>query len=137
MIEQALCVGKHVLFDSIDPQDHELAAKFCATCPALDACRERLAEVQADAGYYGHPEGTWAGRLHLGETTTVTRRLAAKSRADRLAAEDAAYSIADAKQAHTAYAQGDRSDWASIGHRVYGRRRKRRIREEQALAEAS
>jgi hypothetical protein len=132
------CAGKHVLFDSTDPADHALAARLCGWCPLLDACRDRLADMRANAGYYGHPEGTWAGQLCIdGSGKNAARRLSKESRADRIATEDAAYSDAEARQAHAAYTIGDRTTWASVGHRVYDRRRKQRQRVARQMQEAS
>jgi len=51
----ALCIGKHELFDSTDPNTHRTAAKLCADCPLLDQCSRAVSE---DA------RGTWAGRLY-------------------------------------------------------------------------
>lgn len=130
------CVGLHDLFDATDAWNHAKAAALCATCPLIDACAERVAEVTATAGYYGHPEGTWAGRLHLNDGSE-TRRLAQHARAERIAAEDAAYTETTARQAHSAYSMGDKSEWARTGHRVYDRMRKRRVREQQAIGAAS
>lgn len=129
------CAGEHVLFDSVDPCDHAVARQLCDTCPLADACRDRLAQVLATADYYGQPEGTWAGQLlaDLNGRNRRKRRLAAEPQAERIHAEDAAYSKRDARQAHAAYGAGDTSDWAAIGNRVYGRRLKRA----QRLAVAS
>ena len=127
--DRALCVGQHALFDSTDPATHAQAAELCAACPLLDACRERLAEMKASVGYYGHPEGTWAGELHTdGTGRNKVRRAAKEARSVRIAREDAAYTEAEARRAHAAYTAGDTSGWAAMGHRVYGRRRKRRNR---------
>jgi hypothetical protein len=120
------CAGKHALFDSTDERDHAEAARFCATCPLIAACRQRLDDMTATAGYYGHPEGTWAGQLMV--QPDGVRRLAAVTRSARIEAEEARYTDADARQAHTAYAAGDKSEWARTGHRVFDRRRKRAAR---------
>lgn len=130
--DRALCAGKHVLFDSTDPADHALARQFCAACPLQLACARRLGDMLRNAGYYGHPEGTWAGRLLTdGNDRNATRRLARTARAERVAAEDAAYTDRDAQQAHSAHTRGDRSAWACDGHRVYQRRAKRNQRAER------
>lgn len=123
--DRALCIGKHVLFDSTDPADHALAAQFCAACPITATCRERLTDMTASAGYYGHPEGTWAGQLITEPTRDLTRRLAANGKAEQRAAEEDAYDEAEARKAHSAYTLGDRSTWARVGHLVYDRRRTR------------
>jgi hypothetical protein len=131
----APCTGKHALFDSTDERDHQLAVELCATCPLIDACETRLAEMLANVGYYGHPEGTWAGRLFRDSNgRNSVRRAAKEARSVRIAREDAAFTETEARQAHAAYTAGDRSGWAAMGHRVYGRRRKRRNRAELAAA---
>lgn len=68
MFEDAPCVGRSWLWDSTDFWEHQEAAAKCHECPAIDACRRLLAEVQADvspamraAG--GGATGTWAGEL--------------------------------------------------------------------------
>jgi hypothetical protein len=120
------CVGKHDLFDATDAWNHAKAAALCATCPLIEACAERFARLQAEASVYGHPEGTWAGRLYLTPTAGQARRLAAESRLERNARQEAAYTDDDVRRAHTAYQGGDGSEWALIGHRIYNRRRARR-----------
>lgn len=128
-LDQAACVGRHALFDSTRPEDHNEARAICATCPVIDACRQRLADMKAIAAYYTQPEGTWAGELYLsGDNRNQIRRAAKEARSVRIAREDAAFSDREARQAHAAYTAGDRSGWALMGHRVYGRRRKRRNR---------
>jgi hypothetical protein len=128
------CVGLHDLFDATDAWNHAKAAALCATCPLIDACAKRLAELQTAASVYGHPEGTWAGRLHLTPASGQARRLAAESRIERNARQEAAYTDADVRRAHTAYQRGDTSEWALIGHRIYGRRRLRARRAQEREA---
>jgi hypothetical protein len=126
------CAGKHVLFDSTDISDHLTAARICAACPLINTCRQRLTELQANAPFYGHPEGTWAGLLLTdGNTRNRVRRLARQSQAERMAAEEANYTDASARQAHTAFAHGDQSEWARTGERIYRRRQKRGQRDAQ------
>ena len=136
--DRAPCVGKHDLFDSVDLADHALAREICADCPIQLDCARRLGEMIRGAGYYGHPEGTWAGRLVIdGNDRNQTRRRARAARADQRDAEEAAYTDAEALQAHSAYSAGDKSIWASVGHRVYGRRQKRRLRAAQSEQHAA
>ena len=78
----ALCIGQHALFDSTDPRDHYAAAELCDACPLIEACRDHLQQVAATAGYYGHPEGTWAGLLIV--PGDGVRRLSAYRREHRL-----------------------------------------------------
>lgn len=115
------CVGLHRIFDSVDTADHRRAKELCDACPIIDACRTRLAETQAEATKpYGLPAGTWAGQY----LDPYSRRRNPNC-AERWAAEDAAYDDDAAKAAHVAHVQGDRSEWALTGERVYGRRAKR------------
>jgi hypothetical protein len=55
------------LFESTHPADHAEAAEYCRVCPAIEACRELLAEVldPGPGGAYRGVQGTWAG-LHFG-----------------------------------------------------------------------
>lgn len=62
------CVGQHQLFDSLHPDDAELALRVCKACPLQDNwCLDRLNEARAaatpqgGAAYHG-PQGTWAGQ---------------------------------------------------------------------------
>lgn len=122
------CVGKHALFDSTEPDAHAEAAHLCAICPLIDACEQRLAEIQSDAGYYGHPEGTWAGGLVTEPQQSEARRLAHWRKFEERASQDAAYTEAEARRAHSLYTSGVRNDWTRTGHLVYDRRRKARER---------
>jgi hypothetical protein len=121
------CRGQHALFDSTDVEDHLKARDICAACPLIDACRAEVADMLANAGYYGHPEGTWAGELQLAghHGQTLVRRHAKQQRAERREREESLYTDEDARRAHAAYTRGDRGEWASVGHRVYQRRAKR------------
>lgn len=112
------CIGRSALFDSTDLDDHAEAKALCDTCPVVVACERRLADFLATGKH--RPEGTWAGRL-----------FAAPRNAVRVAAEDAAYSVEEARRAHAAAASGDTSEWARTGDRVYNRRSYRRRVERQ------
>lgn len=118
------CYGKWELFDSIELRDHLAARAICQTCPVILNCARELNDVRANAGVYGQPEGTWAGQLATQPTETTRKRLAAMSRRERLDAEDARYTTETARQARSAFAAGDRSEWATTGNRVYERRRR-------------
>lgn len=120
-----LCIGHHDLFDSTETADHVRAAELCAACPLLDTCRDEVTAMQAEANVYGHAVGTWAGHLYLTPSHGQARRLAAESRAERIAREEAAWDDDEARRAHTAYTAGQRDEWARTGHRIYDRRRKR------------
>jgi hypothetical protein len=76
VFEDAPCVGRPWLWDSTDWWDHQAAAAECHKCPAIDACRNLLAEVQGEispamraAG--GGCSGTWAGEL-VGKSEPTT-----------------------------------------------------------------
>ncbi len=112
------CVGKWNLFDSTNLADHQLAAQLCAACPMTQECRQRYEKARS-AAYGTVPVGTWAGRLY-GRPRTDERA--------RVALEDAAYSDRDARAAHNAWNQGDRSQWARTGQRVWDRRYRRQRR---------
>lgn len=127
------CAGRHDLFDSTDPEVHALAAQLCAGCPLIDACRQRLADVIATGGYFGRPEGTWAGELIVDHNARNQRRRerrgggpAKVTRTERLREEEERYSDAEAHSARCAALRGDTSEWALTGRRVYDRRAKRR-----------
>jgi hypothetical protein len=124
------CRGQHALFDSTEVEDHLKAREICATCPLIGACRAEVTAILENAGYYGHPEGTWAGELQLAghHGQTLVRRYAKQKRAERREREEALYTDDDARRAHAAYTSGDRGEWASAGHRVYQRRSKKRQR---------
>jgi hypothetical protein len=130
------CRGQHALFDSTDVSDHYKARDICAACPLIDACRAEVTALIANAGYYGHPEGTWAGDLyHSGKLAhSAIRAHAKRARAERIMREDAMYSDDDARDAHAAYTRGERGRWARVGHKVYQRRAKRRQRVELEAA---
>lgn len=117
MSVRGLCVDRPLLFDSTDLNDHTEAKALCDACPIAVACERHLADHLA-AG--GNPEGTWAGHLFHSPHTAA-----------RVAAEDAAYSIEEARRAHAAVARGDTSEWARVGDRVYNRRSHRRRAERQ------
>lgn len=119
------CTGKHELFDSRDPEDHHQARKLCASCPMVAECLDRLAAVRHDAHSekYG-PHGTWGGRLVGAWTSSPTRR----------ASEDAMFTDAEARAAHSSWQRGDRSDRARLGERVYQRRAKRAAYARKAAA---
>lgn len=115
------CAGRHELFDSTSYQDHLAARSYCATCPLIRECHQRLQDAHAQAfalKYGGGPSGTWAGQL-------VGARRKAKT-AEALAAEEAEYDEAEARLAHNAWNRGNRSGWAEVGERVYQRRAARR-----------
>ena len=60
----ALCVGKHALFESTHPTDHQEAAALCRQCPVRLACAALLhAEKTAGRRACTSPVGTWAGTL--------------------------------------------------------------------------
>ena len=124
------CTGQHALFDSTDVTDHLKAREICAGCPLIEACRENVADILANAGYYGHPEGTWAGELQLSGRygRSVIRNHAREMRTQQKMFEESLYTDDDARAAHAAYTRGDRGQWASVGHKVYQRRAKRRQR---------
>lgn len=122
------CAGKHALFDSIDPRDHAEASELCATCPILLDCATTAEQMLRTSV---HPEGTWGGQS-FGMTDKMRRRFSSETRAERLELEDAAYTTAEARRAHSAYTAGDKSEWAKTGHRVYDRRRKNRNRTDGA-----
>lgn len=122
------CYGKHALFDSINPADHHAARALCLACPLTRACAQLLEDTTASGGVYGHPEGTWAGQLITPPTEVTRKRLSAISRAEHIGTEDARYTDETARQAHSAYSAGDRSEWATTGHRVYDRRRRAKTR---------
>lgn len=114
------CHGLHKIFESTDLADHAEAATICATCPMLDACDKLREDVQATSQPGYGPAGTWAGKLY-----GTPNRKPARSRAE-LAAEEALYTPEEVLAAHSAFNQGDPSDWAIVGHRVYERQRARR-----------
>lgn len=62
MADVGLCVGRHWLFDSTDPADHEVAARLCARCPVLTRCQEALVDERSRPKT-GRTTGTWAGAL--------------------------------------------------------------------------
>lgn len=114
--------GRWSLFDSTDIVDHKEAASLCAECPMLTACAQRLngaLDAYSMPGY--GPQGTWAGKLIGSGRATRDKAL--------MAAQEDGYTEAEARRAHNAYGNGDRSQWAILGHRVYNRlnRRARRL----------
>lgn len=115
------CAGKWQLFDSVDPVDHHEAATLCAACPVIEDCRQRLAAARADmhSAVYG-PAGTWAGEL-VGDPSPIRSKTA-------LEAQERSYAPEEAKLAHIAYNRGDRTHWATVGHRIYERQRRRAAR---------
>lgn len=52
------------LMTSTHPDDHIIAKKFCADCPALQWCQTFAAQCLADPAYGLGVEGTWAGVLY-------------------------------------------------------------------------
>lgn len=120
------CAGLWRLFDSTDDADHERAAALCATCPMIDACRERRDLAARKVAGRGHPmfygpRGTWAGEL-------VRHNKSGSRRPEAVAFEDGCYTADQARAAHAAYARGERDEWTITGERVYQRDRKRRNR---------
>lgn len=111
----ALCVGKHWLFDSTDPIDHDQAAKLCAACPLLADCQIEASRLSREyrTSAYRPLTGTWGGRLYgtPGRAPRVTPR------------EEQMFTEDDALQAHRDWGKGIRNDRARIGERVYQRRR--------------
>lgn len=62
-LSQARCVGRHWLFDSVRPDDHEQAREICESCPAIVACRDLLTKP-SHIDTIPMPTGTWAGKLY-------------------------------------------------------------------------
>lgn len=66
----ARCAGRSWLFESLDKADHAVARKEClgdtvrGPCPAIDACRATLRDLQLSQWNSGI-HGTWAGH-HYG-----------------------------------------------------------------------
>lgn len=130
------CTGRHDLFDSTELEDHRTAARLCATCPALAECTRLLTEARELAtAPNGLPEGTWAGQL-IGVVRPEPRRRPVSASRIRVAEEDATWTEEEARKAHNAHTQGDRSEWARIGERTYQRRihRARRARARRTAA---
>lgn len=125
----APCAGKWELFDSVDAADHAEAKALCDICPHILACARELGLVKQGAGIYGHPEGTWAGRLERPRHWRTIRDENSESRNARIVEEDALYDHEQSRIAHNAYSAGDRTEWARVGHRVYQRNVKRRQRD--------
>jgi hypothetical protein len=110
------CAGKWHLFDSTNIHAHRVARSLCDSCPFIVACTAELEATRRAAKPGYGPRGTWAGRL--------VGVLKAEDRA-RTAREDAEWGVEAARRAHAAWRRGERDAWATTGHNVYERRRKR------------
>lgn len=119
------CVGKHDLFDSDEITHVRQAMDICATCPMIEACRDRRDNLMAD-GFT--PYGTWAGWNPIVQSADHRVGRGGDRDKARMAREDARYSDAEAREAAQAYKRQDRSVWAVVGNRVYQRRMKARQR---------
>lgn len=86
-------------------QDPDEDAEVCAVCPVRAEC-----EAWADDEI--HYEGVAGGHEYLGGQ--------GKRRKVRL------WTSGEMYRAHVAYSQGQRDDWAEVGHRAYLARRRRR-----------
>lgn len=124
------CYGLSWLFDSTDQQDHLAAKELCNTCPIIEACMKNLMAVRAMTAPYGEIEGTWAGQLFDGKV--VNGRLGDARSSRRRKNDELAYTDEQARSAHRAWKNGDRTDWVVIGNRVHNRRKKRASREKAA-----
>lgn len=126
------CYGKHDLFDSTEIEDHKSARALCGTCPVMVACMRNLADVKQAGGYYGRPQGTWAGQLQS-DLGPYERHLARRSD-QRVESDDLDYDSQQARAAHTSFLAGKRDEWTRTGERVYQARRKRAERAAKAVA---
>ncbi len=115
------CFGESALFDSTHPGDHALAKALCDTCPALAACKDHLRATRQAAHPGAGPEGTWAGHLLTNRPPRQTRYTPAE-----IAAQDAAYTDEEMREANAQFKTGVRTEWVLTGHRAYERNRKRR-----------
>ena len=122
------CAGKWALFDSTDLIDHIEARAICQECPIRLQCADELKSTRRAAmadKTYG-PAGTWAGELVGAARITRNQQL--------LAARDAEWKPREVRKAHAAYNRGDRSPWATRGHRIYNRQFKAKKRAGRGVA---
>jgi hypothetical protein len=141
------CLGQHELFDSVARDDHRAAKIICLgrqrpdgsqitpRCPFLAECKATLDAAREEFGIPHGPEGTWAGLL-VTAAAGVTEDFTRNRDPARIAAEEAAYTDRQAREAKTAVARGDRSPWAVAGARTYERRRRAAIRAAEKAAAA-
>jgi hypothetical protein len=141
----APCFGQSELFDSTNAEDHRRAKLVCLgrrrpdgsqitpPCPLLAACKSTLDAAREEYGVTHGPEGTWAGLLvtaNGGVTEDATRNRDPA----RIAAEEAAYTDEQTREARARASRGERTPWVVAGVRTYERRRRAAKRAEEEAA---
>jgi hypothetical protein len=102
------CHGHTALFDSTDQPDHARAQNMCLglrrpdgsqitkPCPFLAGCKKLLDDTLETYGK-GGPRGTWAGILV--DAAEIRADATHDRSAERIAAEEAAYTVETARKA--------------------------------------
>lgn len=111
------------------------ARRICATCPMVLQCREYADTHEVIEYPSGHVAvGVWGGETADERKARRANRPSKQVKIDRLADEEETWSVSEACRAAVAARNGDRSEWALTGRRIYDRRTRRAARERRRAA---